>query len=99
MSLGSSIRRRLLAAVLTLCSLVVIYTHKQMSPKFLAMAFGPMILMYGLIGLVFPLAMHDPKPEMGQVQHLVEGGRWEKKAGVAAMLVGLAIGIGWWSLQ
>jgi hypothetical protein len=54
---------------------------------------GPALAMFGLSGVVYPLAIPDPRPELGVLQGWADVSRKEARVGFIAMGLGFLIGM------
>lgn len=70
--------------------------HDQAPWPRLAMLISPAAFLYGLVGLIYPPAVHDfIRPEFGALQLWLESGRRGFHIGMAAIVIGLLCGIAW----
>ena len=60
----------------------------------MATLIGPALAFFGLSGVIYPLAIPDPKPELGLLQGWSDVTRKEARVGFVAMACGLCVGIG-----
>jgi hypothetical protein len=90
-STASRIRRRLLGLVLILVG-CVLFMLRDMRP-ITATLLSPTLGFYGLSGVLYPLAVPDPKREFGVMQAWIDFGRKEARVGFAALGLGFLCGL------
>lgn len=93
----ASRHRRRLIALGSLAGGVLLACCYDLAPwPWLAKIIAPAAALYGLVGLVYPAAIHDfIQPEFGALQLWIEAGRRGFHIGMMAMLIGVLIGLGW----
>ena len=90
-STASRWRRRSWGGVLFAGGLAMLVFHQ---PNWIVGTLGgPALAMFGLSGLVYPLAIPDPRPEFGMLQGWADVSRKEARVGFMAMGLGFLIGI------
>lgn len=89
-------RRRLIALGALVMGAILAMFHDHAPWPRLAMTLAPAAMLYGLVGLVYPAAVHDfIRPEFGALQLWLETGRRGFHIGVAALVIGAVIGLAW----
>lgn len=90
-SAASRIRRRILGLVLVLagCGAFLLRDYQGITATMLA----PTLAFYGLSGVLYPLAIPDPKREFGVMQAWIDFGRKEARVGFAALALGFLCGL------
>lgn len=90
-SSASRLRRRLLALVLIGCG-TMLFLLRDYRPV-TATVMAPGFIAWGLVALVTPVAVPDPKREYGMMQLWIDCSRKGFWLGPAAMLSGILLGI------
>ena len=88
---ASRLRRRVLGLAL-LTAGCLMFVFRDFRPITMTIISPPFILQ-GIVALIQPLAVPDPKAEFGVMQAWIDFGRKEARYGFAAVGIGLVVGI------
>jgi hypothetical protein len=89
-------RRRLIALGSLAGGALLAWCHNLAPWPWLAKIVAPAAVLYGLIGLVYPAAIHDfIRPEFGALQLWMETGSRGFHVGMTATLFGVLVGLAW----
>ncbi|MEW4526277.1 hypothetical protein [Maioricimonas sp. JC845] len=96
MSLASRIRRRLIAGMFLSVGIAIVMFVRRVPDPWQARLIAPAAILYGALGLVVPACMHDiVRPDLGHLQLWAESGSRPFQAGLAAVGIGLLVGLVW----
>ncbi|QDU40102.1 hypothetical protein Mal4_44560 [Maioricimonas rarisocia] len=96
MSSASRFRRRLIAVGFLSVGIIIATFVERAPDPWQARLIAPAAILYGALGLMIPSCVHDiVRPELGHLQLWAESGSRPFQAGLAAVGIGLLIGLVW----